>query len=177
MATTIKLNDVLKYLDYPEEVDKPFLFVNPSEQLETFFRYKANLKEIFKLQLKLQMHPEEEKEIENEVNSAIEIGMKTGNWLVFHLGSSPDFSIVEFLKKFKFYDKDMCKPSKIKDKNYALEKGILRKENDVDVFGNKGCLQIMDKFKFCFLTTCDETKVDQLLKANSEWEFNVIIVK
>ena len=49
----IKLTEVLQYLEKPEPLDKPFLFVNPSEDLYTFFKYKGNKIDILKDKIKL----------------------------------------------------------------------------------------------------------------------------
>ena len=43
---SVKLTEVLKFLDGKEENNKPFLFINPSGNLDTFFTYKGNMKEI-----------------------------------------------------------------------------------------------------------------------------------
>ena len=65
--------------------------------------------------------------------------IKIGNWLVFNLGRDSKFNLINFLKQFSFYDKDMC--NKIKDKQYCLNH-ILREENDVNIFENKGFFEI-----------------------------------
>ena len=67
---TIKLTDVLQYLENPEPVDKPFLFVNPSEDLYTFFKYKGNKIDILKDRIKLDLDPElKDKIIDNFLNN------------------------------------------------------------------------------------------------------------
>ena len=43
--------------------------------------------------------------------------MRIGNWLVFNLGRDSKFNLINFLKQFPFYDKDMLQLDKIKDKN------------------------------------------------------------
>ena len=43
---SVKLTEVLQFLDGKEENNKPFLFINPSRNLDTFFTYKGNMKEI-----------------------------------------------------------------------------------------------------------------------------------
>ena len=103
--------------------------------------------------------------------------MRIGNWLVFNLGRDSKFNLVDFLKQFSFYDKDMFQPDKIKDKKYCLNHKILREENDVDVFGNKGFFEINESFKFCFLALIKENEIDDFLKTNSELNFDVIIAQ
>ena len=174
---TIKLTEVLQYLENPEPVDKPFLFVNPSEDLYTFFKYKGNKVDILKDKIKLDLYPEQkEKVIENFLNN-LEAGMALGGWVVLNTETSASFDILDHIKNLNFDDKEMLKPSKIHDKKYCLSKGLLRKENDVDFFGNKGYFEIKDKFKLCFLSACKIEEVDAFLKTNENIEFNVIIVE
>ena len=47
--------------------------------------------------------------------------MKIGNWLVFNLGRDCKFDLVNFIKQFPFYDKDMFQPDKIKDKKLLFK--------------------------------------------------------
>ena len=49
---------------------------------------------------------------------------------------------------------------KLKIKNYCLNHKILREENDVDVFGNKGFFEIKESFKFCFFSLIKENEID-----------------
>ena len=174
---SIKLTEVLQILDGTEENNKPILFINPTSTLETFFTYKANMSDIFKLKINLELHPEKKQDISNEIQNSLEAGMKAGYWVVFNLGKDPNFNLVEFLKNFNFYDKNMFKPNNIKDKKYCLEHKILREENDVDYFGNKGYFDIKNTFKFVFLSTCKENEIETLLKTNNEIEFDVVIAK
>ena len=172
----VKLTEVLQFLDGKEENNKPFLFINPSGNLDTFFTYKGNMKEIYKMKMKMEVHPETKEEIGKELHGCLESGMKIGSWVVFHLGNEPKFDLVSFLKQFPFYHKDMFKPETIHDKDFCLSHNIIREENNVDFFGNHGFFTIVDTFKFCFLSTCKPEQVDELLKTNSELEFDVIIV-
>ena len=55
----IKLTEVLQYLESPESEDKPFLFVNPSGDLYTFFKYKGNKIDILKDRIKLDLYPDQ----------------------------------------------------------------------------------------------------------------------
>ena len=43
---------------------------------------------------------------------------------------------------------------------------MLRKENDVDFFGNKGYLVIKDKFKLCLLSAYKIEEIDAFFKTN-----------
>ena len=95
---TIKLTEVLQYLENPEPVDKPFLFVNPSEDLYTFFKYKGNKVDILKDKIKLDLYPEQkEKVIENFLNN-LEAGMALGGWVVLNTETSASFDILDHIK-------------------------------------------------------------------------------
>ena len=172
----IKLTEVLKYLENPEPVDKPFLFVNPSEDLFTFFKYKGNKVDILKDKIKLDLYPEQKEKIKDNFLNNMEAGMSLGGWVVLNTETSASFNIMDHLKNIDFPDKEMFKPSKIHDKKYCLSKGLLRKENDVDFFGNRGYFEIRDKFKLCFLSACKIEEIDAFLKSNESIDFNVILV-
>ena len=173
----VKLTEVLQFLENPEPVDKPFLFFNPSEDLYTFFKYKGNKIDILKDRIKLDLNPEQKDQIIDHFLNNIEAAMALGGWAVLNTETSASFDVLEYLKRLNFCDKEMFKPSKIHDKKYCLSKGLLRKENDVDFFGNKGYFEIKDKFKLCFLSACKIEEIDAFLKINENIEFNVIIVE
>ena len=103
--------------------------------------------------------------------------MIIGNWLVFNFGRDFKFDLVSFLKQFSFYDKDMFQSDKIKDKKYCLSNKLLREEIEVDIFGNKGFYEIKKTFQFCFLTLCKENEIADLLKTNSELNFEIIVAQ
>ena len=52
---SVKLTEILQFLDGKEENNKPFLFVNPTWILETFFRYEVLLIDIFQMKINLQL--------------------------------------------------------------------------------------------------------------------------
>ena len=173
----IRLTEVLKYLENPEPEDKPFLFINPSEDLYTFFKYKGNKVDILKDRIKLDLYPDQTEKIKENFLNNLEAGMALGGWVVLNTETSASFEILEYFKRLNFCDKEMFKPSKIHDKKYCLNQGLLRKENDVDFFGNRGYFEIKDKFKLCFLSACKFEDIEALIKANESLDFNVIIVE
>ncbi len=172
----IQLSEILNILNVKEEENKPYLFINPSSSLDTFFSIKARLIDIYKLKQKLDEKPDLKNEIQKEIQSSMAAGMRNGDWLVYHLGKDPKFDLVTFLKQFQFYDKDMSKPENIKKKDFVLDHKIVIKENLVDIFGNRGIFDVRETFKFCFMSTCKINEIDQLLKVNNEFEFDVSIV-
>ena len=173
----IKLTEVLKYLENPEPEDKPFLFVNPSEDLYTFFKYKGNKVDILKDRIKLDLYPEQKDKLKENFLNNLEAGMALGGWVVLNTETSASFEIFEHFKRMDFCDKEMFKPSKIHDKKYCLNQGLLRKENDVDFFGNRGYFEIKDKFKLCFLSACKIEDIEAFIKTNENIDFNIIIVE
>ena len=172
----IQLSEILNILNGKEEENKPYLFINPSSSLDTFFSIKARLIDIYKLKQKLDEKPDLKNEIQKEIQSSMAAGMRNGDWLVYHLGKDPKFDLVTFLKQFQFYDKDMSKPENIKKKDFVLDHKIVIKENLVDIFGNRGIFDVRETFKFCFMSACKINEIDQLLKVNNEFEFDVYIV-
>jgi len=173
----IKLTEVLKYLENPEPEDKPFLFINPSEDLFTFFKYKGNKVDILKDKIKLDLYPEQKEKITENFLNNLEAGQALGGWVVLNTETSASFEILDFFKMINFTDKEMFKPSKMHDKKYCLSQGLLRKEHDVDFFGNKGYFEIKPKFKLLFISACKIEEVDAFLQSNKDIEFNVIIVE
>ena len=174
---TVRLTEVLQYLDNKEPVDKPFLFINTSEDLYTFFKYKGNKVDILKDKIKFDLYPEQKDKLKESLLNNLEAAMALGGWAVLNTETSASFDILDYLKQLDFCDKEMFKPSKIHDKKYCLSQGLLRKEHDVDFFGNKGYFEIKDKFKLCFLSACKIEEIDAFLKTNDKIEFNVIIVE
>ena len=174
----IQLTEVLKYLENEEEdPEKPYLFINPSQDLYTFFKYKGNKIDLVKDRLRLDLYPEEKDRIlENFLNN-LESAMALGGWAVINTEGSASFDILEHFKKLNFCDKEMFKPSKIHNKKYVLSQGLLRKENDVDFFGNRGYFEIKNKFKLCFLSHCNLEDINALINTNKDIQFNVIIVE
>ena len=172
----ISLSEILTILNGKEEENKPFLFINPSSTLDTFFSIKARLIDIYKLKKKLDEDATLKNEIQKEIQEQMASGMRNGDWLVYHLGKDPKFDLVTFLKQFQFYDKDISKPENIKKKDFVLGHKIVIKENLVDIFGNRGIFDVRETFKFCFMSTCNVNDIDCLLNVNKEFEFDVYIV-
>ena len=173
----IQLTEILKYLENEEEdQDKPYLFINPSQDLYTFFKYKGNKIDLVKDRIKLDLYPEQKDDIKENFLNNLEASMALGGWAVLNTESA-SFDVLEHFKKFDFCDKDMFKPSKIHDKKYVLSQGLLRKEHDVDFFGNRGYFEIKSKFKLCFLSSCKIEDIDALVNTNKDIQFNVIIVE
>lgn len=170
-AKTIALGDVLKILDQPETSDKTLFFVNPSETLNTFFTYKGDLLDIDKLKIELDLHPDHKDSIADKFLTMLENNMKREGWFVLNVGKGSTFPLVDFFKKFKFYDKDMLTPSKIHDKKYALQHGLIRPENDVDNFGNKGIMDIKKRFRLCVLGGFKAEELKNFLDTNKEFNF------
>ena len=70
----------------------------------------------------------------------------------------------------------ICLNLKILKKLFCFSHKIVIKENLVDIFGNRGIFDVRETFKFCFMSTCKVNEIEQLLKINNEFEFDVYIV-
>jgi len=172
----IKLNDVLKFLE-GERTDKPYLFVNPSGDLETFFTYKGTLVELQKMKLKQIMGKCVKEDDEESIRKTLYFGLGRGGWIVFNMGSGSDFKVNEFCGQFSFYNKTMFEQNRLFDKNYLISCNILKPEEDKDAFGNLGYWKVHDGARVFFLTTCPEEKLDDLLKTNEGLNFTIVVVK
>lgn len=172
----IQLSDVLKIIEKDEVEDKPFLFINPSGDLATFFKYKGLMKYFSELTQQYSNDPSSKDKIKIELLNLFEIGMKMGYWVVLNMENNPKLNLLEWLSKFDFQDKDMLLPSKIKNKDYCLSQNILRKENDKDINGNYGYFEIKKDFKLVLLSTIKEDQIEELLKNNPQLTAKIIIV-
>ena len=61
----IQLSEILNILNGKQEENKPYLFINPSSYIDTFFNIKARLIDIYKLKQKLDENPD----LKNEKNN------------------------------------------------------------------------------------------------------------
>ena len=92
----IQLTEVLKYLENEEDdPEKPYLFVNPSQDLYTFFKYKGNKIDLVKDRLKLDLYPEETEKLKENFLNNLEAAMALGGWAVINTEGSASFNILE----------------------------------------------------------------------------------
>lgn len=172
----IQLPEVLKLLENAEEGDKPFLFINPTGALETFFKYKGHMKSLTELSQQYSNDISLKDKIKTELLNMFELCMKFGYWTVINMENNPNFNLFDFFGQFGYNDKDMFLPSKIKSKDYCLSQNILLKENDKDFNGNFGYFEIKPEFKLILLSTIKEEQIEELLKNNPLLNANIIIV-
>ncbi|MCQ2820957.1 MAG: hypothetical protein MJ252_27175 [archaeon] len=169
------LGGVLSFLEKPEENNQPLLLCNPRGDLQTFFSYKGDLKDLAKMQVKITLNPGDKSSIEEEIHRSFEGGMKLGQWLVFDLGVSPFFNIKGFFSQFNFFEENMFLPDNIHNHEYVLKNKILRPENDRDNFGNIG-MNIKQEFKVIFLTSCKAEEFPGFI-AHNRINFKPILVE
>ena len=172
---TITLPQILPYLEGEEDGDKPFLFVNPTGTLETFFTYKGHLLELSKDKISLTLHPEQKEKISENIRTNLLIGMKQGGWVVFTVGQSSSFDLMDFFKNFSYFDKDFFKPNSLRNRDYLLKRSILTDKDDYDNFGNHGSFMVKKEFKAIYLITCKIEDIKNFISVNKNISFNIII--
>lgn len=156
---------------------KPLVFIDPKGLLETYFKYKGTLKNIKELSDIIKSHPNKIQDIEIDLLNSFKDAMTVGSWLIFTLGNNPTTNCASFFNQLSFYDKDMCRPNKIMNKEYCFEHNILPKVIDVDGFGNEDRFHINDNFKLIFVSSCTTDSANELLLNNKELDFDIIIVE
>jgi hypothetical protein len=174
----ISLPEVLDILQ-GQDSSSPNIFVNPSGALETFFTYKGTLVELHKYSIAIQLGKSTKEKVGEEIRSILINGLQKGYWIVFFVGSSSSFDFSEFFSQFDFNkgDKNIFNSEKLHDKSYLLSSGILRKEDDQDVFGNQGGYSIAPDSRVVYLTTCDEADLSKLREVNKNIQFNYVLVQ
>jgi hypothetical protein len=175
---TISLPEVLSRLE-GEDNAVPNFFINPSEALETFFTYKGTVIELHKLSISIQLGKSSKEKVGEDIRSILVNGLQKGYWIVFLVGSSSSFNLSEFFGQFDFNksDKKFFNSDNLHDKNYLVSSGILKKEDDKDVFGNQGGYTVGKDSRVVYLTSCEEADIQKLKDANKGVEFNYVMVQ
>ena len=132
---TIPLGGLLGAMKEATDAAKNVLFFDETGNVSTFFSYKATLFELNKEILSKAMGKKTHEEVKERFRKMIINTMKSGDNLAIFV----DMSIPDF--KAEFYDPEYVHPDifdqELMDKkdNY---KSMLRPDEDVDGFGNKG---------------------------------------
>ena len=172
----LSLIEVLSVLENNVINSKPTIFVTSDDKLETFFKYKGNLIDLFELKVNLAMQKLDQKEVENKITGSLVNGIQKGYWNVFHLGKNADLSVKNIFKQFSFYQDDFFYNDKILDKNFLKSSGILKDEEDVDFFGNKGYYTVHKDSKVIYLIEIGENTLEDFKKKNQDIKFEYVIV-
>lgn len=174
----IDLGEVLNIIQGPDS-SSPNIFVNPTEALETFFTYKGTLIELHKYSISIQLGKTTKEKVADDIRTILINGLQKGYWVVFFVGSSSSFDFSEFFSQFEFNkgDKNFFNNEKLHDKNYLLSSGILRKEDDQDVFGNQGGYSVAPDSRVVYLSTCDEAGISKMREINKNIDLNYVLVQ
>lgn len=175
-VTTITLTDALPFLN-KDQTDKLTLFINPSGQLETFFTYKGKLIELHKEKLKIELGKSTAEEVGEQLRSLLILSLHFGYIIVLHLGASENFSIDEFFSKFSWYKSDFFQNANFLNTAYLRKNNLIKDDEDVDFFGNKGGYQVKDTARIIVLTHTELTEVNTLLEKNKKLDFDCVYVK
>lgn len=176
METKITLNTVLPILEGEDKNNAAYFFLDPNQNLETFFNYKGTLIELGKMNLKIAMGKATPDEIGEEIRATLVGGLQKGYWLVFDIGGSFNMNIKEFFKNFKWFNNGLFEMDKIKDKKFLKESGILKENEDKDFADNKGWYQVNKDSRIFFLGTFDLENVEKFKTNNADVKFNYLQV-
>ncbi len=176
-VTTIQLPQCLKILE--GEAEETVLFVNPTETLETFFNYKGKLCELNKCDLRIKMGKETKEEVSEQVRQLIVHGLKYGEWMVMSAGKASSMNFSEFFSQFSFNNGDMglFDNSKILTKEYIMKMGILKNEEDIDVFNNTGMYSIKESARIFYYSSCSADEIATIKSSNPGINFKIYLVE
>ena len=149
VSKTISLTELETATDSAWENNKVPFFFDTQGNASVFFKYKAQLLELHELQVAITAGERTLEDVKEKIRSSLMYAMKSGDTLVFFMD--------KLMGKFgdyydeKFLPKEIFNPSEIK--NPDIYKKILKEEEDVDAFGNKGGFEMRDTFKVVVLST------------------------
>mmetsp|Transcript_10556 Transcript_10556/g.12021 ORF Transcript_10556/g.12021 Transcript_10556/m.12021 type:complete len:178 (+) Transcript_10556:30-563(+) len=133
----------------------PFFF-DCNGNAEVFFKYKAHLCEIHKIQIGVAMGTKTLDEAKEEIRSHLHYSMKAGDTLVFFID--------KIMGKFNDYYDEAFLPKEIFDPieivKEEIYKKIIKEDEDVDSFGNKGGFVMRDTFRVVVLSTREPDSED-----------------
>ena len=130
----IGLTDLEVAIDAAWSEHKVPFFFDTQGNAEIFFKYKAQLLELHRLQISLAAGEKTLDDVKEKIRSHLMYAMKSGNVLVIFIdkimGKFEDYYDEKFLPKEIFDPLEIVKPE--------IYKKILKEEEDVDNFGNQG---------------------------------------
>jgi hypothetical protein len=170
---TVSLPQVLQILEGEAGLNQTY-FVDPSGSLETFFTYKGSLLECHKYALKAQLNGVES--VSEEIREKLVNGLKNGEWIVLSSGQDSSFDFSKFFSQFKWFNSKFFQNTEILTKKYLLSSGILKKEEDVDFFGNKEYYRVSEKAKILYYTSCLEGDIKKIKAANTSVSLEYIFL-
>eukprot|EP00347_Sterkiella_histriomuscorum_P002379 403368382 len=138
------------------------LIFDKTGNAEVFFRYKAHLIEVNKLQIGITIGKYTKDEAIEQIRKGLVYAMRTGDRLVLYCGNiAPDFKeglssdAQNFPSELVFNFAEWRKEA-----NY---KKIVREDEDHDLMGNKKCFWMNDKFNLIVLQNDDDEETRQEL--------------
>ena len=144
---TIKLTALQKAIDESWENGKTAFIFDPTELAPRFFVYSGKLVELNRTMVKMSMGAATLEDLREEIRRQFYFAMKNGETLAFY----SDKLIGRFNEYFdeKSIPEEIFDPKQITDEN--IYKKILKEDEDVDNFGNKGYFSMKDEFKVCMI--------------------------
>ncbi len=171
---TIALSDALNYLNTSSE--KPYFFINPGGELETFFTYKGRLVDLNKLKISSSLKHTPTNEVKEEIRVNIISSAKFGEWLIFNIDKNSTLNIKQYMDSLGFDFDSLINPKNFHLRDYYVKHNLLLESEDKDNFGNKGYWNPQETYSISFLASCSEEDIKEL-KTNNEGQFEFILVK
>lgn len=171
---TLSLGDVLNYLNTQSE--KPYFFINPGGELETFFTYKGRLVDLNKIKISASLKNTPTSEVKEEIRTQIISTAKYGEWLIFNIDKNSALNIKEYMDSLGFDFDALINPKNFHSRDFYLKSNLLHESEDKDNFGNKGFWYPKETYSISFLTSCSEEDIKEL-KLNNQGQLEFILVK
>ena len=174
---TIGLQEALPYLSSEPE-SKIITFCDSTGNLETFFSYKANLIEIHKEKMKIDLGKSTVEEVGEYLRSQIIRNLLYGYSTVLFFGANEEFDIMKFFSQFKWFTKDFFENMNYLNADYIRKNKILKEDEDWDIQHQfKGLWKVREEARIFFLSAIEGNLIESFLKVNSGVSLNPIKVE
>ncbi|CAI2381633.1 unnamed protein product [Moneuplotes crassus] len=146
---TINLTELETAIEDAWTENKVPFFFDTQGNAEVFFKYKANLVELNRMQVALAAEETTVDDVKEKIRTHLLYALKSGSCIVFFvdklMGKFEDYYDESFLPKEIFDPTEIVKPE--------IYKKILKEDEDMDNFGNKGGFYHQETFRVAVLST------------------------
>ncbi|CAI2381816.1 unnamed protein product [Moneuplotes crassus] len=146
---TINLTELETAIEDAWTENKVPFFFDTQGNAEIFFKYKANLVELSRMQVALAAEETTVDDVKEKMRAQLVYSLKAGDAYVIFLD--------KLMGKFEDYYDEECIPKELFDPTEIVKpeiyKKILKEDEDVDNFGNKGGFYHQETFRVVVLST------------------------
>ena len=176
-STKTSLAKVLPLIQSPAD-NEIRVFFNTTGQLETFFTYKANLIDIYKEKLRIDMGKKTINEYGEELRALLIKFLQYGYTIIFNFSGSETFDLIGFLKQFSWFKEDFFENKNYLSRDYLVKNKILKDEEDWDLTNIfQGGWDVRESARLHFLSELSENLIEKFFAANSKIPLKSIIVE